>query len=111
MKLDLYNRSVPSSGRALRSITGSTWGYGTGASRLIYVSMICPAMIYGASVMVHARGYQGCPKSGGEQAEISTRELASEKPPEPIKRRQRILVREGECLRFGTSAAQAATAL
>ena len=41
---------------ALQSITGSTMGYGTCASRLIYISMIRPAMLYGASAWYTPEG-------------------------------------------------------
>jgi hypothetical protein len=47
---------------ALQSITGSTWGYGTGASRLIYVSMIRPAMVYGASAWYTPEAIKGARK-------------------------------------------------
>jgi hypothetical protein len=47
---------------ALQSITGSTWGYGTSASRLIYVAMIRPAMVYGASAWYTPEGIKGARK-------------------------------------------------
>jgi hypothetical protein len=46
----------------LQSITGSTWGYGTSASRLIYVAMIRPAMVYGASAWYTPESIKGARK-------------------------------------------------
>jgi hypothetical protein len=47
---------------ALQSITGFTWGYGISASRLIYVVMIRPAMVYGASAWYTLKGIKGARK-------------------------------------------------
>jgi len=47
---------------ALQLITGTTWGYGTGARRPIYVSMIRPAMVYGASVWYTPEGIRSAQK-------------------------------------------------
>jgi hypothetical protein len=47
---------------ALQSITGPTWGYGTCASRLIYISMIRPAMLYGASTWYTPERIKGARK-------------------------------------------------
>jgi hypothetical protein len=63
---------------ALQSITGSTWGYGTGASRLIYVSMIRPAMVYGASAWYTPEAIKGARKGVASKLKYRTRRQCSE---------------------------------